>query len=447
MSGSQSIAQTSRFSSQNIDSLLLAIENNKKDNVQKAYCLDQVVRYYINNEDFDAANKYVKEFGIQSEKLKNKNVSMLYQYRKAKVAYYESDKNEMDTTVYINSYYYFKQYDPGLHEHGIALELAFYLDGKTGSGGYMRGSVEQVAKWYAILCEYEKYPADIFEKLYLGENAKAFEQTLISSNPELLLEFYEFQMYLLEFDDSHGGAYRSFQFVGEWTDKYRLLLAKLDPAASKKLEARIIEQDAPGFEDPITRMERESNEKMQKERKSRKFKAAIVPFSITIVYLFLSFFIAFKFMRDMSKFKISAHICLFHGGSILVFLIATLSTNYKSGAIFSLLAILFIFQTVLPLFLLIRYGNGKVTISKIIGSVAVWGIIFVFISLLIGLFVISNSGKASIAWLVIQLVIGHILYYGMLIVMILFTYMILSLFVKPKLETIDNTKKDIDNWL
>lgn len=75
------VAQTKSFSSKNIDSLLKAYESHKKVGLPKAYCIDQIVRFYSTKKDFIKASTYNNEFKQISTTLKHKDVSHRYAYR------------------------------------------------------------------------------------------------------------------------------------------------------------------------------------------------------------------------------------------------------------------------------------------------------------------------------------------------------------------------------
>ena len=106
-------AQTQRFSSENIDSLLKAYNSHQAIALPKAYCLDQMVRFYSNPpQDLEKASEYMKAYKSISEALENTDLSTRYQYRYARLNFLLSEKHELDTATYTLVYKYFKANDP-----------------------------------------------------------------------------------------------------------------------------------------------------------------------------------------------------------------------------------------------------------------------------------------------------------------------------------------------
>lgn len=108
-------AQTQRFSSENIDSLLSAYNSHQAIGLPKAYCLDQIVRFYSNPpRDLEKASEYIKAYKSISEALESTDVTARYQYRNAKLDFLLSGNQVLDTTTYRLVYEYFKENDPAL---------------------------------------------------------------------------------------------------------------------------------------------------------------------------------------------------------------------------------------------------------------------------------------------------------------------------------------------
>ena len=89
------LAQTESFSSKNIDSLLTAYDSHKKIGLPKAYCVDQIVRFYTTQKDFIKASKYNKEYKEISKTVNNNDVSNRYTYRNAYLDFLISDKKKL----------------------------------------------------------------------------------------------------------------------------------------------------------------------------------------------------------------------------------------------------------------------------------------------------------------------------------------------------------------
>jgi hypothetical protein len=106
-------AQTQRFSSENIDSLLSAYNSHQAIGLPKAYCLDQIMRFYSNPpRDLEKASEYIKAYKSISEALEITDLTTRYQYRNAKLAFLLSGNQVLDTTTYSLVYEYFKVNDP-----------------------------------------------------------------------------------------------------------------------------------------------------------------------------------------------------------------------------------------------------------------------------------------------------------------------------------------------
>ena len=106
-------AQTQRFSSENIDSLLSAYNSHQAIGLPKAYCLDQIVRFYSNApEDLEKASEYIMAYQSITEALENTDLTTRYQYRNAKLNFLRSGNQVLDTVTYSHAYEYFKTNDP-----------------------------------------------------------------------------------------------------------------------------------------------------------------------------------------------------------------------------------------------------------------------------------------------------------------------------------------------
>ncbi|MEQ8546596.1 MAG: hypothetical protein RIC03_01745 [Cyclobacteriaceae bacterium] len=106
-------AQTQRFSSKNIDSLVTAYNSHQKIDLPKAYCLDQIVRFYSNPPlNLEKASEYIKAYKSISEALESTDLTARFQYRNAKLNFLLSGNQVLDTTTYSLAYEYFKANDP-----------------------------------------------------------------------------------------------------------------------------------------------------------------------------------------------------------------------------------------------------------------------------------------------------------------------------------------------
>ena len=106
-------AQTRQFSSENIDSLHSAYNSHQAIGLPKAYCLDQIVRFYSNApEDLDKASEYIMAYQSITEALENTDLTTRYQYRNAKLNFLRSGNQLLDTVTYSHAYEYFKINDP-----------------------------------------------------------------------------------------------------------------------------------------------------------------------------------------------------------------------------------------------------------------------------------------------------------------------------------------------
>ncbi|NOQ72710.1 MAG: hypothetical protein GQ574_11940 [Crocinitomix sp.] len=287
--GINAAAQTSSFSSSNIDSLLTEYIKHAENGLAKAYCLDQIVRYYSNYEEYENAKKYSEASGNLSTQLENEDVTFRYRYRNAKLDYMQSGENLLDTTAYVEAYAYFKANDPKFCID-ISTVMAFYLDGMSGNGsGYDKKAYpERIIAWYMLagddnlereqytlaaatycnaslslkklgeldqaekaakkalnannLSEAKRWAGNIYSALQDIYNwqqdtlkLNALEQELMLADRKLLLAFYETEMFETEmgsYEDPNALNDRS----DKWTKKYDLLLAELDPEKAAKEE-------------------------------------------------------------------------------------------------------------------------------------------------------------------------------------------------------------------
>ena len=88
--------QTESFSSSNIDSLLIAYNTHEQISLPKAYCLDQIVRYYTNEELYTEATAYNKKYGEISASLKSIDLINRYDYRQVRLDFQVSNKTKLD---------------------------------------------------------------------------------------------------------------------------------------------------------------------------------------------------------------------------------------------------------------------------------------------------------------------------------------------------------------
>ena len=142
------LAQTESFSSKNIDSLITAYDSHKKIGLPKAYCVDQIVRFYTTQKDFIKASKYNKEYKEISKTVNNNNdVNNRYTYRNAYLDFLISDKKKLDTISFTKAYKYFKEKDPEMCPF-MASQMVSYLRGSDGFGTEWLADKEQLISWY-----------------------------------------------------------------------------------------------------------------------------------------------------------------------------------------------------------------------------------------------------------------------------------------------------------
>ena len=103
--------QTERFSSSNIDSLLIAYNTHEQISLPKAYCLDQIVRYYTNEEMYTEATAYNKKYGEISASLKNIDLINRFDYRQVRLDFQVSNEITLDTAACSRTHTYFRAND------------------------------------------------------------------------------------------------------------------------------------------------------------------------------------------------------------------------------------------------------------------------------------------------------------------------------------------------
>lgn len=141
------ISQSRSFSSNNIDSLLTAYQSKTTIGLPKAYCLDQIVRFYTSNKNFELADKFILQYGKISNSLKNKDVTNRYLYRSSYLHFLKSDKKELDTINFTKAYKYFEKKDPKFIPF-MANQMVSYLRGTDGFGAKWLKDKEQLITWY-----------------------------------------------------------------------------------------------------------------------------------------------------------------------------------------------------------------------------------------------------------------------------------------------------------
>lgn len=161
------VAQTKSFSSKNIDSLLKAYESHKKVGLPKAYCIDQIVRFYSTKKDFIKASTYNNEFKQISTTLKHKDVSHRYAYRNTYLNFLISERKKLDTIVFTKTYKYFKKFDPKMCPF-IADQMVSYLKGSDGFGAEWLKDYQQLVSWYILSGE------DNYEFGYFDDSSRVF---------------------------------------------------------------------------------------------------------------------------------------------------------------------------------------------------------------------------------------------------------------------------------
>lgn len=288
------------YSSENIDSLLSVLELDHKNDINKAYCLDQIVRYYTNNEDYKKAGEYLVHYESLGAKLNNPDALERSKYRRAIWTYHSSDEKYLDSTALIQAYDYFLKNGQTGFCSGIASILCWHFDGYNGENrGYKKNAnTSTTVKWYTLHAEYalkdrdydqaaaaycnssirltkddrfdeaEKYSVkaekaddlstthrwsenimrsfiDLYSASHDNENLLGYEERLKSKNdPERLLNFYEWMWYEeMESMEMHQrGAWQL--NPGPWTVKRDKLWKELNPkeAETKEAEAKADEQ-------------------------------------------------------------------------------------------------------------------------------------------------------------------------------------------------------------
>lgn len=288
------------YSSENIDSLINVLDQNKKNDMNKAYCLDQIVRYYINKEDYKSAGEYLLQYEELASQIGNPHALERSKYERTLWTYYASGREYLDTTTLTHSYEYFKSQKLDKSCLGIASVLCWYFDGFNGDGyGYdpnFKRHSSSTSKWYDIFanhaiefkqyddaaaayCNYsiklrknrkyqeaKKYlfkaeEADLksetnkwthnikstFINLYFESEDPSiieyYEQKINKRNDEeLLLKFYddvrEMEFYYNIEDEMHMSE------PGPWALKHDQLWAKLNPEQAKVKEEERLQREA-----------------------------------------------------------------------------------------------------------------------------------------------------------------------------------------------------------
>lgn len=274
-------SQNNKFSSENVDSLLIAYSAHKEIGLEKAYLADQIVRYYSNKNKLSSASTYIEDYKNLSSALKNEDISNRYLYRNARLNYQISENKEMDTVAYRTAYEYFNKNDPRFSAD-ISYALSLYLDGKNAGGTkFSKADNATRVKWYVIsgednfkrekydrsaaaycnasniapleqaeaLCKKaldsnkysksKKWTTNIYMSLMevykaMDEPLKLdkLEQKLMKEDRYQLLNYYHWQMYEKDVNLSVAG----FNSSGKWYIKYDTLLAEINPEHYKRWE-------------------------------------------------------------------------------------------------------------------------------------------------------------------------------------------------------------------
>jgi hypothetical protein len=153
-------AQNQSFSSTNIDSLLSAYEAHEEISLPKAYCLDQIIRFYANEKEYAAASNYLEAYKEISSSLKNIDVSNRYTYRQVRLDYLTSEETTLDTIAANKIYTYFRANDSRMCS-AISSMMVSYLKGPDGFGESWLENKEQLITWYVRSGE-DSYRRKIF---------------------------------------------------------------------------------------------------------------------------------------------------------------------------------------------------------------------------------------------------------------------------------------------
>jgi len=144
--------QTESFSSSNIDSLLIAYNTHEQISLPKAYCLDQIVRYYTNEELYTEATAYNKKYGEISASLKSIDLINRYDYRQVRLDFQVSNEIKLDTAACSRTHTYFRANDSKMCS-SISQMMVSFLRGPDGFGEPWLKDKEQLIKWYLLLGE------------------------------------------------------------------------------------------------------------------------------------------------------------------------------------------------------------------------------------------------------------------------------------------------------
>jgi hypothetical protein len=288
------------YSSGNIDSLVNVLDQNKKNDMNKAYCLDQIVRYYINKEDYKSAGEYLLQYEELASQIGNPHALERSKYRRALWTYYASGREYLDTTAFTAAYEYFHEQQLDKFCLGISSSLCWYFDGFNGDEygrdpNHDRHSSSTV-KWYdiyakhaidfqeyddaaAAYCNYsirlrgngkykeaKKYLLKAEEADLKSETNKwsynirsAFIDLYFESEDSSLIEYYEQKIIqtsdeelLLKFYDHMSQAEFYFNIEdemhlpepGPWALKHDQLWAKLNPEQAKVKEEERLQREA-----------------------------------------------------------------------------------------------------------------------------------------------------------------------------------------------------------
>jgi DNA-directed RNA polymerase subunit H (RpoH/RPB5) len=147
-SGLNAFSQTKSFSSLNIDSLLIANQAHQEVGLPKAYCVDQIVRYYSNNSNYKEAQNYLDQYKSLNAILQNEDIAHRILYRTARLNFLISEYKELDTAAYIQCHGFFKEQDVKMCKD-ISFALASYLL-NTNQQEYANNQKQQVIYWQTM---------------------------------------------------------------------------------------------------------------------------------------------------------------------------------------------------------------------------------------------------------------------------------------------------------